>query len=136
MTLVELEGSVVDEQTFLDGTRELTVDAAETPSGAAAPWTLTLTCRWPKEPEAALDEGDLSLTRGDAAAIYATLRSGSLEPEHDEDTGDELVRVDLTFAAGSTEGAAADVTAVRLRGVLIGETARLTAEFEGMRDEG
>jgi len=131
MLTIELEGAVVDEQTFLDGTREFTVDAAESTAGDATPWQLTLTFRWPKEAEDALDEGDLTLTGPDDAAIYATLRAGAVAPRLDEDTGDELVRLDLAFEAGAAEGAATNIAAVRLFGTLSGQTARLTAILTG-----
>jgi hypothetical protein len=129
LPVIELAGAVVDEQAFLDGTREITVAAGGTREGPAAPWELTLTFRRPKEPDAVLNEGDLTLTGPDGAAIYATLRSGSAAPGFDEDTGDELVRLDLSFEVGSAEGAAADVAAVRLHGTLTGQNARLTAEL-------
>ena len=141
LPVIELEGAIVDEQAFLDGTREFTVEAGETPEGTPAPWELTLTFRWPKEPDAALDEGDLTLNGPDGAAIYATLRSGSAALGVDEDTGDDLVRLDLSFEVGSAEGAVAGVAAVRLHGTLTGQSARLTAELRetwtgAMNDEG
>jgi hypothetical protein len=121
------EGAVVDQQTFLDGTREFTVDAASEASDGA-PWELTLTFRWPKEEDAQLNEGDLTLTAPDGGALYATLRSGTAESVIDDETDAEVTQVDLRFGVGSGEGAYAGAAGeVRLFGTLAGEEARLAA---------
>jgi hypothetical protein len=122
-----MDGEVVDLQTYLDGTREYTVEASGPPD-AAAPWRVTLTFRWPKE-EGGPDEGDLSLTDAEGASLYGSLSGGSADDAYDEDTASEVVRLALHFAIRSGDGAFAGYTGnARVTGDLAGESAALTVE--------
>ena len=126
---LDFEGAVVDEQAYLDGTREYTIDA-EGPPGTAAPWRLTLSFRWPKESDAPLEEGDLTLADPDGSELYAALRGGTAESAFDEETEAASVRFDLTFEIGSGEGTYAGSSGdARVLGTLLGEEARLTLEL-------
>jgi hypothetical protein len=121
------EGAIVDQQTFLDGTREFTVEAASE-GVESGPWELTLTFRWPKEEDVGLDEGDLTLTAPGGDAIFATLQAGMAESTIDDETAAEVTQVDLRFGVGSGEGAYAGATGeVLLFGTLTGEEVRLAA---------
>ena len=127
---IEFTGEVVEEQAFLDGTREFTIEAEEVGAAGDAAWHLSLTFRWPKETEIGLEEGELSATRG-GDALYATLGEGTAETVFDEDAADEVVRFSLTFEASSGEAAFAGVTGTaHLSGEIAGTQARLTARFE------
>jgi hypothetical protein len=127
---LEFVGEIVDQQAFLDGTREYAIEA-ETASDGGAPWRLTLSFRWPKEMDAALEEGDLSLADPEGSAVYGTLRDGSAEAVFDEDTADELVRIDLCFEVRSGEGAYAEQrSSVRAEGTLVGGEVRLAVSWE------
>ncbi len=124
---IEFTGEVVDEQALLDGTRELTVEAAGSVADADADWQLSLSFRWPKEMEADLEEGELSLTTDDAA-VYATLREGTVTEVLDEDTADEVVRLALTFEVSSGEGKLSGAAGtVGLSGEIVGTQIRLAA---------
>lgn len=117
MSEVEFDGVIIEQQTFLDGMREITVDAA----AVDGPWRMTVMVRWPQAAEAGPDEGDLTLVGPGGDELNASLRQGRIELDVDDDTGDEVIRFDLTFQAGAGE------RTVRLRGTLTGETARFSA---------
>ena len=127
---IEFTGEVVDEQALLDGTRELTIEAASTAAHADADWQLSLSFRWPKEMETELEEGELSLT-GDGAAVYATLRDGTVAEVFDEDTADEIVRLALTFQVSSGEGELSSAAGtVALSGEVVGTQVRLAVRLD------
>jgi hypothetical protein len=124
---LRVEGEVVDQQTYLDGTREFTVEASGPPD-ADAPWQVTLTFRWPKE-EGGPDEGDLTLTDAAGASLYGTLTGGSTEDAYDEDTASEVVRLALDFELRSGDGAFAGYSgSARVSGDLAGERVELAVE--------
>ena len=128
---LEFAGAVVDEQAYLDGTREYAIEAeSEGSADAAAPWRLTLTFRWPKEEDAALEEGDLTLIDPTGSDLYAALRAGTAASVFDEETGAEAVQLDLRFEVNSGEGSlAAGSGVVHLAGTLRVDEARLTARL-------
>src|SRR3712207_5505316 len=92
---LEVEGEVVDRQTFLDGTRELELaGAGRTEDGGA--WQLTLSFRWPKE-AGGPDEGDLTLTDAAGSSLFGALGEGAAAEAYDEETASEGVRPLLAF---------------------------------------
>jgi hypothetical protein len=125
-------GEVVDQQTFLDGTREFTIEAqSDTATGDAGAWLLTLSFRWLAEIDASVEEGDLSLTGSDGAGVYATVTEGAAEMTYDEDSAEDVTTLRLTAEVRCGEGRYADWTGViRLSGRLTGGQARLEAETD------
>jgi hypothetical protein len=123
-------GEVVDQQTFLDGTREFTIEAQSEPrAGEAEAWLLTLSFRWVAGIDATVEEGDLSLTGEDGAGVYAALTEGSAEIVYDEDSAEDVTVLRLHAEVRSGEGGYANWTgAIDLSGRLAGDQAYLTAE--------
>jgi hypothetical protein len=122
-------GDVVDQQTFLDGTREFTIEAqSDSGAGDTGEWLLTLSFRWLAEIDSTVEEGDLSLTGPDGAGVYATLTEGAAEMLYDEDNAEDITTLRLTAEVRSGEGQYADWTGtIRLSGRLTGTQARLEA---------
>ena len=127
---VQFHGVVIDRQTLLDGTRELTIEAQGDAGDTEAAWQLTLSFRWPKELDAEPEEGDVVLVRPDGTELLASLSGGSAETTFDEETEDECVRLDLRFAVQpGEEGNSTDLGTVRVAGSLSADEARLTVEI-------
>jgi hypothetical protein len=104
-------GEVIDQQTFLDGTREFTIEAqSDTMPGGAGAWLLTLSFRWLAEIDATVEEGDLSLTGPDGAGVFATLTEGAAETIYDEDSAEDVTQLHLTAEVRSGEGRLTDWT--------------------------
>jgi len=124
---LDLAGEIVDQQAFLDGTREYTLEAETAPAGdEEGPWRLTLSFRWLKEIDESIEEGDLSLLDPRGSALYGTLVEGSAETVFDEDTADEAVLIDLTLEARSGEGKYAGWSGtIRVGGRLASDRAEL-----------
>lgn len=122
-------GEIVDQQTFLDGTREFMIEAQSVPpSGETEPWLLTLSFRWVAEIDAAVEEGDLSLTGPDGAGIYAAVIEGSAENIFDEDSAEDVTMIRLTAEVRSGEGIYADWGGrIDIAGRLTGGQAHLEA---------
>ena len=122
-------GEVVDQQTFLDGTREFTIEAqSDDAAGDVGDWLLTLSFRWLAEIDASVAEGDLSLTGPDGAGVYAALTEGAAETAYDEDSAEDVTSLRLTAEVRSGEGGYADWTGtVQLSGRLTGGQVRLEA---------
>lgn len=128
--VVRFDGVIVDRQTLLDGTRELTIEAEGDVGGAETAWQLTLSFRWPKEPDAELEEGDLALVRPDGTELLASLSGGTAETTFDDETEDERVRLDLRFAVQpGEESNATGPGTVRVAGELSAEEAQLSVEI-------
>ncbi|MGE0542067.1 MAG: hypothetical protein AB7R89_17990 [Dehalococcoidia bacterium] len=125
-------GEVVDQQTFLDGTREFMIEArSDAAAEGAGEWLLTLSFRWLAEIDASVEEGDLSLTGADGAGLYAALIDGAAELIYDEDSAEDVTLLRLTAAVRSGEGRYADWTgSIRVSGRLAGGHARLEAEMD------
>jgi hypothetical protein len=125
-------GEVVDQQTFLDGTREFMIEAqSEARAGDAGEWLLTLSFRWMAEIDATVEEGDLSLTGRDGAGVFAALTEGAAEMVYDEDSAEDVTQLHLTAQIRSGEGRLAESTGViRLSGRIIGGQAYLEAETD------
>jgi hypothetical protein len=130
---LQLEGEVIDRQTYLDGTREFNLEATGGPD-AEGPWRLTLSFRWPKE-AAGPDEGDLSLTDPPGSALYGTLSEGAAEDVYDEDTASDVLHLSLDFEIRSGEDAFAGWTGrAHVAGRVSGEQAALTVEIAAAPD--
>lgn len=115
--------AVIDTQSYLDGTRELTLEGETSGGTADVPWQMTLTLRWPKDE--APDDGDLSLTRADGAALYAGLRQGTVSERADE-SGDTLLELTLAFDVASAEGSLVGTGGgVKISGTIAGSDATL-----------
>jgi hypothetical protein len=125
-------GEVVDQQTFLDGTREFMIEAqSDSGVGDAGEWLLTLSFRWLAEIDATVEEGDLSLTGPDGAGVFAALSEGAAEMVYDEDSAEDVTQLHLTAEVRSGEGRLTDWTGViRLSGRIIGGQAYLEAETD------
>lgn len=129
-TLV-MEGEVVDQQTFLDGTREFTIEAGSVGPGAAGGWLLTLSFRWLAEIDASVEEGDLSLTDAEGSGVYAAITRGSAETVFDDEVADEVTLLRLEADVRSGEGRFADWGGtVRVEGRLAGGEVRLEAALD------
>jgi hypothetical protein len=127
-----LVGEVVDQQTFLDGTREYMIEAqSDSGPAGAGEWLLTLSFRWLAEIDATVEEGDLSLTGPDGAGLFATLTKGAAEMVYDEDSAEEVTQLHLTAEVRSGEGRLSDRTGeIRLSGRITGGQAHLEAETD------
>jgi hypothetical protein len=127
--MLTFAGEIVDQQTFLDGTREFMIEARSAPpSGETAPWLLTLSFRWVAEIDAAVEEGDLSLTGPDGGGIYAAVIEGSAENIFDEDSAEDVTMIRLTAEVRSGEGVYADWSGtIDIAGRLTGGQAHLEA---------
>jgi hypothetical protein len=130
--VLEFSGEVVDQQTFLDGTREFTIEAhSDAAAGDGDAWLMTLSFRWLAEIDASVEEGDLSLTGPDGAGVFAALTEGTAEMTYDEDTAEDVILLRLTAEVRSGEGRYADSTGtIRLSGRLAGGQAHLEAETD------
>jgi len=114
-------GEVVDQQTFLDGTREFMIEA-QSDAGVvdAGAWLLTLSLRWLAEIDATVEEGDLSLTGPDSDGVFAALREGAVEMVYDEDSAEDVTQLHLTAEVRSGEGRLAGWTGtIRLSGRIV-----------------
>jgi hypothetical protein len=129
-TLV-MEGEVVDQQTFLDGTREFTIEAASVGPADAGGWLLTLSFRWLTEIDASVEEGDLSLTDAEGSGVYAAVTEGSAETAFDDEIADEVTLLRLRADVRSGEGGFAGWSgAVQVSGRLAGGEVRLEAALD------
>lgn len=125
----ELDGEIVDRQTFLDGTREFTIEAQSAPEPGEAVWLTTLSFRWLAEIDASIEEGDLSLTGPDGDGVYAAITEGEAESVFDEDIADEVTMLSLRGEVRSGEGQyAAWRGTIRVTGRIAGEEVHLEME--------
>lgn len=125
-------GEVIDQQTFLDGTREFTIEAQSvTTAGGADEWLITLSFRWLAEIDATVGEGDLSLTGPDGAGVFAALTEGAAETIYDEDSAEDVTQLHLTAEVRSGEGRLTGWTGtILLNGRIIGAQAYLEVEAD------
>jgi hypothetical protein len=122
---LRFDGEIVDQQAFLDGTWEYTIEAETTSEDERAPWRLSLSFRWLKGLEHAVAEADCALTDPDGASLYAELDEGSAETAFDEEAGDDATLVQMELSVRSGEGTYADSSgAIHLLGRLIGGRAQ------------
>jgi hypothetical protein len=114
--------AVVDDQSFLDGTRELTLEGEASEPGPRRPGSHA-TLRWPKDE--APDEGDLAVTGAEDATLYAGLEGGTIE-EGTDDAGDSVLELALSFTIASAEGSLAGLSgSARVDGTIVGGGASL-----------
>ena len=126
---LHVEGEVVDQQTYLDGTREFSLEGAGR-TDAEGSWQLTLSFRWPKE-EGGPDEGDLTLTDAGGSSLFGALREGAAEDVYDEDTASDLLRLSLEFEIRAGDHAFAGYTGTaHLAGQVCGGRALLTVAID------
>jgi hypothetical protein len=128
MARVVFEAAVLDQEAYLDGVREYTIEGASAPGHGD--WRLTLTFRRPKEPDEPLDEADLTLSSSDDDHLFATLGDGRATAALDDETGETIeLAIEFNISAGEGRYAGASGT-VTLTGEVTGATATLTATIE------
>ena len=113
---------------MLNGMRYLSLEgrAEDDESG----WTLSLSFGRPKEPEAGVEEAELTLSSADGDLV-GVFEQGRFDPVIDELTSAERERLDLSFHLDGGEGAFAGVAGrVHLYGELSGEEGALHAELD------
>lgn len=123
-TAIDLDGEVVERQTYLNGTVYLVVEAA---SDGGSGWTATLAVTLPKEEGEPVEEGDLALAACDTA-WYGLIARGAHHQRWDDATDASYTEVRLSM----TRNAGADSTAawetVELVARLAGEHAALAIQ--------
>ncbi|MGI8553302.1 MAG: hypothetical protein ACR2PL_21325 [Dehalococcoidia bacterium] len=121
---LDIACQISEDQRLLNGSRVLELE------GTAGGYSLTLALVQPKEPEAPIVEGDLSLT-GSEGELFASIESGRISAVVDDISGIELEALDLRLQIEGGEGAYAGTQGtVRLLGVLAGGEVDLQVQIE------
>lgn len=94
---IELHGDVLEVSELLNGTRQATLE------GAGDGWTVTARVAWRIGLDAAVGEGELTLSR-DGDELYATVIEGEAS-EAEDGSHTVIAVVDVDGGAGAFEGA-------------------------------
>jgi hypothetical protein len=106
---IDVSGDVVEWQTLLSGMQTATLEGATSDEA----WTLSGSCSWNLRSGPGASEGDLTLTRGDGAELFATLAAGTVVefPSDATEAADYDVRLEFTIdgGAGAFDAAAGSI---------------------------
>lgn len=106
---IDITGDVVDWQTLLSGMQVATLEGAS----VGGTWALSGSCSWSVRSGPDAREGDLTLSRGDGAELFATLAAGTVveAPSEAADAAGYNARLEFTIdgGAGEFEGAGGSV---------------------------
>ncbi len=106
---LRLEGSVTEGQELVDGTRHLTMEGAGTDQ-AGRPWRWRLNLSWGADPDANIEDGELTLYGENLSELYAGLTSGAYDEVEDDSEGEFRASFTVEGGDGPLEGAAGSVT--------------------------
>jgi len=127
VTLV-FDTEIVERQRLLDGAEHVWLEGRA--AGRGDPWILSLNYARPKEPGAAMEEGDLTLEAPDGT-LQAALEAGRIDIVVDEVAGDERELLALALRVEDGEGEFQHATgSARVRGEVSGDEGRLELTLE------
>ena len=100
---IDIVGEIVERQELLNGTQTIALEGTD-PSGE---WTMAGSLSWNRGLVEYAGEGDLTLTRGDGAEIFATLTQASVTDEADDAEDDHTSPRDVRdrWRSGAFDGA-------------------------------
>ena len=116
---IEIAGDVVERQELLNGTQIITLEGAS----ADGEWTLTAGLSWNIGLAGTATEGDITLTRNDAAELFATLADAQITEA--AEPADADYDLSLTYEIDGGSGALQEADGrLKLNGQLAGDQFR------------